>query len=286
MTRGADAGDGAWMPAATPSSPFSLRLLRRPGFEIALIEAVVDGAHFPKHTHDEYVIGANLVGAERIWLDGRTHEAGPGDVTAYNPGALQAGGPLGPRGAPWRFVSLYVEPTFAADALGLLSPPMLPEPVIRHSRVASRLAALGRLALQESNGEDADLYDEAVVSVLAALAEGGPRAGAGAQRADPALERAAALLLDRLADPPSLAEVARAAGLSRARLVRRFGTRFGLPPMAWAMQRRLARARVLLRRGVPPAAVAAALGFADQPHLTRAFRATAGTTPGRYGRAP
>jgi AraC-like DNA-binding protein len=38
----------------------------------------------------------------------------------------------------------------------------------------------------------------------------------------------------------------------------------------------------LLRGGTPPGDVAAMLGFADQAHLTRAFRNAMGTTPGRY----
>jgi AraC-like DNA-binding protein len=38
----------------------------------------------------------------------------------------------------------------------------------------------------------------------------------------------------------------------------------------------------LLARGIAPADVAAALGFADQSHLTRTFGRTLGITPGRY----
>ena len=70
--------------------------------------------------------------------------------------------------------------------------------------------------------------------------------------------------------------------MSREHLIRRFASVHGMPPMAWALQRRVARARTLLRGGIRPAEVAALLGFADQAHLTRAFRNAMGTTPGRY----
>jgi AraC-like DNA-binding protein len=46
------------------------------------------------------------------------------------------------------------------------------------------------------------------------------------------------------------------------------------------VQHRLARARALILAGTPLAEVAAATGFADQPHLTRLFRRTYGVTPG------
>lgn len=47
-------------------------------------------ACFERHTHDEYVLGANVWGNERIWLDGRTLEVPSGAITLYNPLAVQA----------------------------------------------------------------------------------------------------------------------------------------------------------------------------------------------------
>jgi AraC-like DNA-binding protein len=50
----------------------------------------------------------------------------------------------------------------------------------------------------------------------------------------------------------------------------------------------IARARqalVMLQSGTAPAQAAAALGYADQPHLTRSLRAYMGTTPGQIARA-
>jgi AraC-like DNA-binding protein len=38
----------------------------------------------------------------------------------------------------------------------------------------------------------------------------------------------------------------------------------------------------MLTQGEPPASVAPSLGFADQAHLTRRFKAAYGMTPGRY----
>ncbi|MGI8845557.1 MAG: helix-turn-helix domain-containing protein [Thermoleophilaceae bacterium] len=73
--------------------------------------------------------------------------------------------------------------------------------------------------------------------------------------------------------------------IEQIELVRRFGAQVGLTPHAFQTNLRIARARDLLATGTTPAAVAAACGFADQPHLTRTFRVAVGVTPARYARA-
>src|SRR6218665_1590316 len=97
------------------NQPERMRLARIGGLEVCSTPA--RGQQFDKHSHDEFVIGANLVGEERIWLDGRTFSACAGAITAYNPGEIQGGGARA--GQPWRYVSLYVPPTVLAASLGL-----------------------------------------------------------------------------------------------------------------------------------------------------------------------
>ena len=58
-----------------------------------------------------------------------------------------------------------------------------------------------------------------------------------------------------------------------------------MTPHAYLVQRRLALARSLLDAGRPIADAAAAAGFADQAHLTRAFRRSLGYTPAAYAGA-
>jgi len=96
------------------------------------------------------------------------------------------------------------------------------------------------------------------------------------------LEGARELIHDRSSENVTLDNLAAAAGLSRFHLVRAFAREFGLPPHAYQIQVRLARARALLATGLRPAAVAAEAGFADQSHLTRHFKFAHGITPGQY----
>ncbi len=68
--------------------------------------------------------------------------------------------------------------------------------------------------------------------------------------------------------------------------MRAFSRAFGLPPHRYVIGRRVDAARRRLLAGEPPAAVATAVGFCDQAHLTRHFRRVLGTSPARYPRSP
>jgi AraC-like DNA-binding protein len=73
-------------------------------------------------------------------------------------------------------------------------------------------------------------------------------------------------------------------GCSRSYLTRQFHKVTGITPGVYLRQLRLARARALLCEGRSIADVAADMGFADQPHLSREFKRAYGTTPGKLVR--
>jgi AraC-like DNA-binding protein len=81
-----------------------------------------------------------------------------------------------------------------------------------------------------------------------------------------------------------LSALASETGKSRFQALRAFKRRFGLAPHAYQMRVRLGLAQKSLRAGVPPADVAAELGFVDQSHFTRHFKQLVGVTPARYVR--
>jgi len=101
----------------------------------------------------------------------------------------------------------------------------------------------------------------------------------------PAVQRARAYIRDYCADNITLDDLAAVAGLSQFHLARAFAAKFGLPPHAYQIRVRIERARELLAAGMPPADVAAEMGFSDQSHLTRHFKRILGVTPGQYIRA-
>jgi AraC-like DNA-binding protein len=102
------------------------------------------------------------------------------------------------------------------------------------------------------------------------------------QPASDAVHRARQRLDDDPAAAPTLANLAAEAGLGRLQFLRAFSRATGLPPHAYLVQRRIQRARQLIRRGVTLADAAAASGFADQSHMTRCFTRSLGLTPGAF----
>lgn len=92
----------------------------------------------------------------------------------------------------------------------------------------------------------------------------------------------ASALARLLRQSPSVGAAVRASGLSPRRFERFFQQAAGLQPKAWMRVRRFQQAVNALAAGDAPAELAAALGYSDQSHLIREFRAMAGLTPGRF----
>ena len=94
----------------------------------------------------------------------------------------------------------------------------------------------------------------------------------------------ASALARLLGQSPSVGAAVRASGLSHRRFELQFRQAAGLNPKAWLRVRRFQAAVKALaaREALPPAELANTLGYSDQSHFIREFRAMAGLTPGRF----
>ncbi len=185
--------------------------------------------------------------------------------------------------APERFASMLSGPGGGSPA------PQLERLYgVRSPQLAHLVRAL--VAEAEAGGPSGVAYVEQVATALAmqiaqhfsrgqeaALSRGGL---SGAAR-----RRLHALWQGRLADAPSVDEMARAVGLSASHFQRAFRETFGRSPWQHLLALRLEAARQQLLHGEGVSTVAAALGFADQSHFTRHFRRHFGVTPGRLAQA-
>ena len=129
------------------------------------------------------------------------------------------------------------------------------------------------------------LYPESLASALAARLVRGhnvslrPRGGLSSTT----LRRVAEYIEAHLAAPLRLQDLAGIAGISAYQFARRFKRSTGLPPHQYVLQRRIERARDLLRAdNMTVLAVALNCGFTSQSHFSFVFRNLTGVSPRRY----
>lgn len=133
------------------------------------------------------------------------------------------------------------------------------------------------------------LYTEGLSLTLASYlyARYGVAHGAPRERACSALpaQRLRAFIEEHLDGAIAIATLAALAGYSPDHFARLFKQRFGLSPYQYILQRRVERAKALLRdRRHSIAEVAMRCGFASQAHFHTSFKARTGVTPGVYRR--
>lgn len=107
----------------------------------------------------------------------------------------------------------------------------------------------------------------------------------GQQPSSAGLRRALTRLHDAPAAAISLATLAADADMGKYQLIRAFRACTGMTPHAYQLDLRIRQARRWLRQGRDLASVAYGLGFADQSHFQRLFKARTAMTPGRYRQA-
>jgi len=98
------------------------------------------------------------------------------------------------------------------------------------------------------------------------------------------LRQVSGWIIERLSDPLSIPEIAAQIDMAPGHFARAFREATGQPPHRWLMERRIERAKTLLRSNMTLAEIALACGFVDQSHLTRVFSRGEGLTPGAWRR--
>lgn len=253
---------------------------------LELLHASFVTHHFAPHTHDGFAIGVIEAGAETFTYRNQFHVAPAGSIVLINPGEMHTGEALSTEDG-WRYRMLYPDTSIlqraASEAAGRsVGVPMFPQAVVRDAHLSQLLVNLH--ASIEAN-ESYLVRESRLIWTMAQLVvrfADGSQLMARAQRDDDVVMQARDYLTAHFHEGVTLAQLADVANMSAFHLLRVFRQTLGLPPHAYQTQLRVARAKLLLREGMPIADAAARVGFSDQSHLNRHFKRIVGVTPGQY----
>lgn len=256
---------------------------RRPGClpGVELVMALYRSRRFPMHTHPEYVVGAVVEGAEHLRFAGASHRVATGGTLFIRPDEAHANEAATDQ--PFGYRVFYIDAQVMRTACDILLGEGR-EPALFEAHVSADAGLFERVSTAHAALWDAgdSLEQQSIFAQLvgAVAAHGG--AVLSRPVAPAALAKVRAHLNGHFRDGVSLDDLAAIGGTSPFHLVRAFKDRFGLTPVAYRTQQRVAEACRLLRRSVPIAEVALEVGFTDQSHLTRQFQRLMGAPPGRY----
>ena len=253
---------------------------------IETLRAHFEGHAYDPHWHDSYLVGVTEQGVQQFNCRRARHQSTPGKVFLLEPGDVHDGEAPTAEGFTYRM--LYLDPQWLQRELAAVF-----EKAPDHGQLGftntlatdARLAQATSLAFETLHrGELKIVRQTALDGLLERLTrhlhwrtryDEDPRLPLVAQKAREYLHANAQYDI-------ALDQLAAATGVDRFRLTRAFKAAYGIAPHAYLVQLRLANARRMLAQGEQPAAVAMALGFADQSHLGRWFVRAYGLTPALY----
>lgn len=236
---------------------------------------------FPVHSHDEYVIGTVLAGAEKLIVGRSEYTVAEGGIILLNPDQAHSNHSIGQK--PLSYIVFYLTRSsvqkfsdFGYDKVDLTFPcPTLADKPISQAIIhAYDILSRG----------DADLLTQQSVMTKLTLLLTEKTSGSFTKACNgtAGLQRSRDWINSHFMEDFGLCEIAAIAGLSTFHFARQFKDAFGISPIAYRNQRRVNEARRLLLTGSSIIEAALHVGFADQSHLTRQFQRLIGTSPGKY----
>jgi len=231
------------------------------------------------------VLGEDDSECGRVWIRGTEQPFRSGDILLAEADEVQTITPTDRPSATftifWRRSALE---SVARDC-GLCGPLQWTLTQLSTPSLAAEFAGLQAL-FQGSAEPDLILqaYRALTVSLLRA-ANHGTAPPVRRSASHPGVRRAVKRVRESFAESLSLDELANELQMSKCHLARCFERALGVPPHRYRRLLRLQAARRLLEAGCAVGEAASETGFADAPHLTRAFRDWLGVSPAAWGSA-
>lgn len=255
-----------------------------PNQEIGLIDANYRTFAFQRHYHLDFHIGLITQGEQKFHYQGNSYHAGKGQIVLMPPDEMHDGQSKLDSGYQVKVFSL--DPHWLSDLADL--------------KRSSDMVGFNQLVINDTFlfNTLVELHQSLANPSLSQLAqdclpyEGFARLfeqyGAKEQKSVVPLgnQSVATLkeyLMANLDQPVKLEQLSSLCQLSPTQFQRHFKAKVGLTPYAWLSRLRLEQGMKLLKSGVCGTDVAHQIGFYDQAHFSKAFKATYGVSPSQVG---
>ena len=266
-----------WMRWAKPALP-----------GIELIHAHFLQHQFERHWHDTFSIGVTRTGVQSFNAAGNLNHSTAGKIMCFNPGVAhdgQAGGEVG-FGYSMAYIDTDRVQQWAHDA-GLGDGRIhATQPLISDDDTAQKL--LDAFAALEQNQESLraeTLMQRATVQLLSRHGDSAAAAKSNFNNNTAAQNRLGSVrdyIHAHFDQDITVAQLSAVAGISRVHLTRAFKSEQGIAPHAYLNNVRIHEAKARIQAGMPLAAVACDVGYADQSHFYRRFKGATGATPAQW----
>ncbi len=240
---------------------------------------------FPRHTHDEYIIGIMVGGAEKIDYRGTAYLAPAGSVLLMNPGEPHANYSLDECGFAYR--TLYPSLELLNHTIRNITDSergaaWFLEPVVQDQALARLLLSLHDILERSASALE---QESSFISAMAKLVQcqGAVRLREpGGTPEKHYVKQVCEYLEANFRHNVSLSQLSALTQISPYYLLRAFRKAVGLSPYEYLFHLRIGYAKKLLRQRRPIVEVALETGFGDQSHFTRQFKKVVGFTPGQF----
>lgn len=259
----------------------STEFVRSPGLpQLELRRSAQDRTCYRPHTHERFSVGIIDSGSTQFSSAvGDPVRLVPRDVILIPAGFVHA---CNPDSGRWEYRMIHADEAW----LAALAPDTAEHlvsgiRVVRHAPAVLRFAEVSVLLSEKADP------DRVASAFRAGLDECVRVRPAHLFAPDDHSELLAVLqpVLEKLGEEeanPALDELAALAGMDRYQLIRAMKRTTGFSPLAWRQNDRVIRGREMLRAGTSVVDTAIALGFVDQSHFHRVFRAHVAAPPGAY----
>lgn len=264
------------------------RLTRHAGLgDLELLTARYRDHAYALHTHDSYVFGVVVAGAEKLRINRQAYLAPAGSIIVVNPEDPHDG----EKGcdAGWAYRTCYPHAELmreVAEDLELGHLPMFGQGILDAPDLAGDFVQAHRLAVA---GRAMEAETAMLIALRGLIRRFADRSGRNPSPDDSEAARRFRLYRDLieadLACTFDLGGLAEATGVTRFQVIRDFKRVAGMTPGQYLRDCRIRAASTLMRIGKPLAEVAFETGFADQSHLTRLFKSMRGLSPGAFREA-